>query len=265
MKRRIYEALLSGAILTCCNIGFVSSAYAYSFVGEYGGPLFDLEGVDFNTDERYKDLDLKNGTFRMVNLTDASFAGKDLSGSTFTSVIFYNTDFEGATINNTSFDGANITREQLVSTQSYRDKDLSGIKISGTGFSKDGMLTFLNFSRVDFSGVNFANSSFEYASFIGSDFKNANFSGTKFNAVDFRGAQNLTLADAGTGNYIWTDGTIMSNGQAGMSIGHIYVAKNDFDNTAARFTADSKVSQLFMENGGLVTVDRGVSVELGFL
>ena len=129
----------------------------------------DLSGIELGSN------DLSEWDFGGQNLNSANFSGATLTGADFTDAIIKGTKFW-----NTVSRG--FTESQLKSTNSYKEKDLSGIKLSDnnmSGWDFSGQnLNSADFYRTTLTGTNFTNANLSSANFDYSIIKGANFSGT---------------------------------------------------------------------------------------
>ena len=131
----------------------------------------DLEG--FRVSSNFSRSSLQNANFKDADLTGSNFASADLSGA----------DFTDATINNVCLDRSNFTNEQLESTKSYKQKDLSGVDMTRLNISFEGK---------DLSGFDLSNTNLERI-----NLKNAIFEDAIINDARFYGSsieQEITLA-----------------------------------------------------------------------
>lgn len=131
----------------------------------------DLEG--FRVSSNFSRSSLQNANFKDADLTGSNFGHADLSGA----------DFTDATINNVYLDRSNITSQQLESTKSYKQKDLSGVGMTRLNISFEGK---------DLSGFDLSNTNLERI-----NLKNAIFEDAIINDARFYGSsieQEITLA-----------------------------------------------------------------------
>ena len=82
----------------------------------------------------YQDKNLIGMDFFYFDATGWDFNGQDLTGANFNGAGLTNADFTGAILAGVSLDPPEdlsraLTKEQLYSTQSYRDKNLRGISL----------------------------------------------------------------------------------------------------------------------------------------
>ena len=147
---------------------------------------------------------LLNANFTDANLTSASLLGAVLTGVNFTDAIIKGASFSGTV-------SKGFTEDQLKSTKSYQEKDLSGIELaandlSGWDFSGQN-LSSASFYRATLNGANFANAVLKGAYMQNSDLTEASFAGANLWNADLRGA---TLTNV-VGNPIYKN-TIMTDG-----------------------------------------------------
>ena len=116
--------------------------------------------------------DYTNSNFASANLTNASFIDATLSGANFTNAnlnyvsfvdaLLDDADFTNSIITNTNMGKVVVrgfTKEQLYSTASYKNKDLTGVqfddlKMNGWNFAGQ------NLTNVSFSGTSLSNADF---------------------------------------------------------------------------------------------------------
>ena len=123
--------------------------------------------------------DYTNSNFASANLTNASFIDATLSGANFTNanlnyVSFVDALLDGANFTNSIITNTNMgkvvvrgfTKEQLYSTASYKNRDLTGIWLANN-----------NLKDWNFSGQNLTNAYFHLADLMGVDFTNSIITG----------------------------------------------------------------------------------------
>jgi uncharacterized protein YjbI with pentapeptide repeats len=121
----INGATITGADFTDADISRTH------FFGTEGG----LSSVQLYSTKNYKNKDLSGIEIGFNNLTGWNFANQNLTNanlkySNFTNTVFTDAEIRGANFN-ISYDGhgTGITSNQLYSTKSYKDKDISGISL----------------------------------------------------------------------------------------------------------------------------------------
>ena len=105
----------------------------------------DLEGFRVNCN--FSNSSLKNINFKDADLTGSEFDRADVSGA----------DFTDAIINDVWMDNSNFTSQQLESTKSYKQKDLSGVTMM--------YLDNISFEGKDLSGFDFSGARFDRVNF----------------------------------------------------------------------------------------------------
>lgn len=112
----------------------------------------DLEG--FRVSSNFSRSSLQNANFKDADLTGSNFGHADLSGA----------DFTDATINDVWMDRSNFTSQQLESTKSYKQKDLSGVNMTRLNISFEGKdLSGFDLSNTNLERINLENAIFEDA------------------------------------------------------------------------------------------------------
>ena len=119
--------------------------------------------------------DYTNSNFASANLTNASFIDATLSGANFTNAnlnyvsfvdaLLDDADFTNSIITNTNMGKVVVrgfTKEQLYSTASYKNRDLTGIILANN-----------NLKDWNFSGQNLSGTRFNLADLTGVDFTNS--------------------------------------------------------------------------------------------
>lgn len=223
--------------------------------------------------------DYTNSNFASANLTNASFIDATLSGANFTNanlnyVSFVDALLDGADFTNSIITNTNMgkvvvrgfTKEQLYSTASYKNRDLTGIILANNNL-KDWNFSGQNlsgtrFNLADLTGVDFTNSIitsayigysdnfvkeqlYSTASYKNKDLTGVQFDDLKLNGCNFAG-QNLTNASF--------SGTSLSNADFTDSIitgASLYFA------TDRGFKKEQFYSTLSYKNKDLTGVDLG--------
>lgn len=170
------DAILASSILTGADLNGATITGAVFEASDEG-----LTPEQLYSTKSYQDGDLSGVTFRNSEMIGWDFQGQKLVGARFNGTIsadFTDADLSGATlllqIGGSNFDGAIITdaqlgttqfgfrKEQLYSTKSYQDKDLTGIVLQSS-----------NLSGWDFSGQRLVNADFYASGTNGTDFRGA--------------------------------------------------------------------------------------------
>jgi len=149
----------------------------------------------------YKDKDLSGVVLKSNDLSSWDFSEQNLTSASFLGAMLTNANFENAKINNADFLSAvsnGFTKEQLYSTKSYKDKDLSGVvlvsnNLSGWNFSEQN-LTWAQFSSATLTNANFAGANLTWAHFNNATLTNVNFTNENLTSARFYKAS-LTNTD----------------------------------------------------------------------
>ncbi len=209
----------------------------------------DFSGSDgFTKEQLYSTASYKNKNLAGIDFSDNDVSGWDFSGQNLSSArlgsTLTNADFTDAIITNANFSSktrAGFTKEQLYSTASYKNKNLSGIKLGGN---------FMN--DWDFSNQNLQNAFFEFSSLI-----NANMSG-----ADLRGSRMVSISsDPIYRNTIRSDGRIenfsMTSPADSLLIRKYEPGTSDGALISAKLDTSSIIS-----GGAVLTLERGADFEL---
>lgn len=144
----------------------------------------------------YKAGDLSGVEFWYGDVSGWDFKGQNISGANFVYSILTNADFENAVINMARFnniDGDGLTKEQLYSTASYKNKDLRGVNFGG-----------INLSGWDFSGQNLVGASLGLnGQAYNLNFTNADLRGTDLTIIVnvYYVVKNTIMYDGSIGNF----------------------------------------------------------------
>ena len=201
-------------------------------------------------------------SFSNATLIDCVFTGAILgangstSGVDFSNMDMSNVSFAGATfnnyvkLNNCNIQGAdfssaiNLNISNINSTQSYLDKNLSGVK----------------FANLDLSNWAFREQNLQNASFANSTLTNANM---RFS--DLRGADLSEAIDINTiklTNTIWHDGVIkmfsMESDEDSFSIKRYALSSENQLSISAKITEDDAI----ISGGAILTLETGAELEV---
>lgn len=123
-----------------------------------------LDEIDF------QDQNLTYDNFQWQNLTDANFTNANLTNAILRNATLTGANFTNAIIKGVNFDFVKtLTKEQIYSTASYKNRDLSGISFGQ-----------VELSGIDFSGQNLSNIEFRWAVLPEANFTDASIKGTSF-------------------------------------------------------------------------------------
>lgn len=202
--------------------------------------------------QNYKDKDLSNVVLMANNLGGWDFSGQNLTGAMFASSNLSDVNFTDAIVERTDFTNVkNFTKEQLYSTQSYKDKNLSGISFYGNNLI-EWNFNYQNLKEADFFNVNLQNAGFSGASLVN----------TRFTRADLRGANINNI----TGNYI-TEHTIMTNGNINNfnmdSLGDSFSIRKYAPASEGGEMISAKISEAAAISGGAaLTLENGAELEV---
>lgn len=154
--------------------------------GFHVGPDVDFSGINLNGSEFvgqnltgavFDGCDLKGVRIHDCWLNNASFKNASLRGAVLSECKIENADFTNAVINGMLplATGTRLSKQQLMSTRSYREKDLSQCSIVGDRFSN------AEEYELDLNGMNLSN-----AVLAQGDFRPCNLAGAKIDGVTFR-------------------------------------------------------------------------------
>jgi uncharacterized protein YjbI with pentapeptide repeats len=146
----------------------------------------------------YRNHDLTGIGLEINDLTGWNLAGQNLTSASFSGATLTNADLTDAVVMGASFSvttSSGFTKEQLYSTASYKNHDLSGIGLVGND------LTGWNFA-----GQNLTNAHF-YPPFFGPDWYSSTLTDTDLRGADTRGAY-LEWSTAIVGNTLLPNGHV---------------------------------------------------------
>ena len=143
-------------------------------------PNFDLHQAKLNgvnlTVARFEGSNLTGANFSGTNLSSANLRNANLSEASFRQATLSNADFTGSVVTYAIFHRAFLQVNQLYSTASYQQHDLTGINFSGTGDNDRSSVGF------DFSNQNLTGARFDWVQ-LGGNFTNANLTNASFGRV----------------------------------------------------------------------------------
>ena len=143
----------------------------------------------------YQEKNLQGVSLDFNELTAWNFRNQDLTGANFRSSTLTDVDLTGAVIAGADFAGTEapqaLTAAQLYSTQSYRGKDLRGVRF-GVECTEcrwpRNTLTGWDFRDQNLYGSQFSSIQIEGADFSGANLTNANFLQARLKDVNLTGA-----------------------------------------------------------------------------
>ncbi|MBE6412857.1 MAG: PEP-CTERM sorting domain-containing protein [Opitutales bacterium] len=202
---------------------------------------FNLTKVDFNSDVDLYDTKVYTD-FTYANFTNANLTGADFAYTKITSA-----DFTNATITNVNFaSSSGFSKEQLCSTKSYKDYNLSGIKLNSS--LEDCNLENQNLQRATLNG-----------SLVNTNLTNADLRGATYN--DTNGGvtsvpDNYILLRAILKNTIMKNG-IIKNISLTQSDDMLTIRRTDTVYNAIISESNATVSggaRIVLENGGVLEI-----------
>lgn len=229
---RMYEDRETPTILTYADFSYANLTNVIFDVAILGHNNFQYSNLE---NARFSEMDLGYADFTGANLTNAGFGLYSLNAGVI---------FKDAIVNGMSFACFNqvpIPAEMIYETASYKNKDLSGIKLpnqSLIGWDLSGQnLSIAMFDGSDLTGTTFKGSDLYSASFSYADLSNADFSDCNLTGVGFSDA---IMVDANFNNSIIR----------GVYLGNIQSPQN--------FTAEQLYSTASYKNGDLsgIVLDR---------
>ena len=113
-----------------------------------------------------------------TSYSNSDFTGAYLKNANFTDAILSNTDFTDAIVEGANFNYSGLNTEQLYSTASYKNKNLTGC-----GFANIN----INLTKCNFTGINLTNVVFTATRLAGCDFTDAIIEGASFAATESKG------------------------------------------------------------------------------
>ena len=234
-----------------------------------------INGTDFSTttvkgftkEQLYSTSNYKNHNLRGVKFGDNDLSGWDFTGQDLTDASFTyyqysyyrqgnsnltGANFSDAVINNVDFsDTIGFTEEQLYSTASYKNKDLSGVRLSS-----------LNMSSWNFSGQNLAN-----ADLTNADLSNAEFANARLTGTDLRGSTGFDGEAQGAllKNTILADGTIrnfsMDSAEDKFLIRNYYSQSSSYPD-AGGISARISEASVKISGGAELTLECGAQLKI---
>ena len=224
----------------------------------------------------YKDKNLSGINLEYLALDKVDFSGQNLTNANIgfafdlSSLNFTDAIINGATI------GSNtpgvLTKEQLYSTKSYKDKNLSGVVFANTQINND--MRAWNFSGQDLTNAGFisvyqssTNIDLTNADFSNANLANGSFTGVTLENADFTGSDLRWISmNRVTGRYkikntIWSDGRIenfsMVSSDDNFSIRKYTPASEGGEMISAKISEAAAIS-----GGAALTLESGAELEV---
>lgn len=258
------------------DLSFFSSWYAnldYARFDSANLSLSDVNGSQFThavlsqtnlfgtfiSESNLSDADLREADLTSAYLYNTNFTRANLSNTDFTDCfIDHGVDFTDAVVKGANFGGTNFHQLDLVSTASYKNHDLAGIRLDGV------MLHDLDLSGQDMTG----------ASLFGTGLTNCNLTDTDFSFADLRYTYG-NLTGPILHNTIVPSATVFGEGKIedlGLSSGDRLVIRDRPFSSSSILVQGSlalspgSVLQLVLEDAvwaSTLVVDSGVQPDLG--
>jgi uncharacterized protein YjbI with pentapeptide repeats len=248
------DAVFTNADLTSANLGRAILTNV-DFTGAIVADTNFSEGTrnGFTFQKLQSTASFQAGNLRGIGLGgNNDLAGWDLSNQDLTGASFLEvrslagTQFDGAVINDVTLTAATyagFTEQQLMSTASYQNNDLQGVRLSSN-----------DLSGWDFSGQNLSNANFNSARLAGADFTGAMITGALFRNAINKGLafeQLQSTADYQAGGLTYVD--LSSNDLSGWDLSGLNLTGALFTN-ANLSGADLSGANLYQAYLGSTTV-----------
>ena len=280
------DAIINGSLLNDSTDRGFTADQLYSTVSYKNK---DLSGIDFRrntmtnwsfanqnlTKVSMESANLKNASFQNANLTRTYLSYASVAGADFTHAIIAETDFEHVT---------DLTSEQIYSTASYKNRNLSGIILSMDTLSsinlRDQNLSRGRFERTDFtkgdlSGANLTNAFLAYTVLTGTNLSRADLRGSyAYNPKLDTDPTYADLSVANTSNAILPDGRIKGLNLTGGEV--LKIRDYDLNNAgkaanraitikdSAGMASDATLRFIFTDGqwGSTISFEEGIPVHL---
>ena len=270
----------SGQDLTNAKFSFSELDNANFTNAVITGADFSLTAGRFTKDmlystKSYKDKDLSGINLEYLALTNLDFSGQNLTNANInfahdiSSINFTDAIINGATIGwNTP---SVLTKEQLYSTKSYKDKNLSGVVLTNTQKNNDmrawdfsgqnlvnsGFISQYPTTNIDLTNANFSNANLANGNFTGVTLENADFTGSDLRGINM----NRVTGTYKTKNTIMTDGRIenfsMVSSDDNFSIRKYAPASEGGEMISAKISEAAAIS-----GGAALTLENGAELEV---
>ena len=180
----------------------------------------DFTKAQLKSTKNYKEKDLSGINLNFNDWSDLDFKGFNLTSTVFRGAFIKNADFTDAIITGADFGGSQqkgFTKTQLESTKSYKEKDLTGIRLDCN-----------NMHHWDFSGFNLTSANFYHATLSNTDFTDTILTNAELSYANFTNAT-LTNTDFTNANveYANFSGTVAKGfTEAQLKLTESYKEKN---------------------------------------
>lgn len=223
----------------------------------------------------YKDKNLSGINLEFLALTNLDFSGQNLTNANInfahdiSSINFTDAIINGATIGSNT--PSVLTKEQLYSTKSYKDKNLSGVVLTNTQKNNDmrawdfsgqnlvnsGFISQYPTTNIDLTNANFSNANLANGNFTGVTLENADFTGSDLRGINM----NRVTGTYKTKNTIMTDGRIenfsMISSDDNFSIRKYTPASEGGEMISAKISEAAAIS-----GGAALTLENGAELEV---
>ena len=234
---------LTSADLSLCDVR--DSDFTDTIINDVNFGSFGTTGFTKSSlisTKSYKEKNLRGVKFSGGSRLDVDLSGQDLSNAVF-SIAIDTCDMTDSIIEGADFSYSGMTKAQIYSTKSYKNRNLSGVDFS-----------YLDLRGISFENINLQNTKFE--SSVSSHYYEINFY-----YADLRGATLSSSSTHKTQNTIWTDGEIknfsMTSAEDNFSIRKYVPATTGGVMINAKIVEDATIS-----GGAVLTLEEGAVLEI---
>ena len=244
----------------------------FSYADIYSG--VDLSGGKFNNMDlswcNFSNSILKDTDFSRSRLVYTVFTSSDLTNANFIGANFLNATLTDSKITYCSFGySSNFSFAHLISTASYKERNLEGIKLN---FYID--LSYWDFSEQNLRNADFQSSFLTQTSFKNAQLQNVNFSGSVINNMDLTNADlRGTIFGNNTGiptykNTIMSDGKIQNLSlllvEDKLTIRKYISTEDRLENISVKIAEDSLLinGSIIIEDGAFLEIEDNVTITL---
>jgi uncharacterized protein YjbI with pentapeptide repeats len=208
-------------------------------------PDADLSGLDL-TKAWLCDKDLTDASFENTNLTIAYLVNADLTRTNFTGANLNGADFGSATLTGANFTDTTVTGADFLNTTNH---GFTADQLYSTASYKNGDLSRIRLTMNDLTDWNFANKNLTHAWFTGSSLKNANL---KLANLTNANVSTSILTNANLSNANLTGTIFAYSTLTNADLTNATVAGANFGGTTSQgFTATQLYSTASYKNGDL--------------
>jgi uncharacterized protein YjbI with pentapeptide repeats len=260
------NANLSQSILTGAN--FYASTLTNADLTDaivVGASFWDATSSGFTKEQLYSTASYKNHDLSGIgldgnDLTGWNFAGQNLSTARFDYTVLTDADLTDAIVVGASFGGGlarsgGLTKEQLYSTASYENRDLSGIDLGANGYGW-GYVGPNDLTGWNFASQNLTNANFSASTLTGVDLTDAAVAGADFRGTTSTGFTKEQLySTASYKNHDLSGIGLSGNDLTGWNFADAIVVGADFGGTTSSFTKEQLYSTASYKNHDLSGID----------